>query len=172
MGIFRCKRFLPLLLLIPSSLPFPRQPLPTSCVVPCMGGLEDFGITEWGGEDWCKPVVWWYNFFQWGIPETAWLWWLAREFGPLTGDNSHSLELWLISTSQECCTKISLEYLPCNAYIGLSWKWGRLLIGCSSFHLFIFALGIRGGRRCGLLNAAKTWKTTRMNIARPILACF
>ena len=29
--------------------------------------------------------------------------------------------------------------------------------------------GVGGG--CGLLNAAKTWKTTRMNIVIPILAC-
>ena len=28
-----------------------------------------------------------------------------------------------------------------------------------------------GGGRGGILNSAKTWKTTRMNIARPILEC-
>ena len=32
-------------------------------------------------------------------------------------------------------------------------------------------LGSGKGGRCGLLNFSKTWKTTRMNIARPILAC-
>ena len=62
----------------------------------------------------------------------------------LTVGESHLLLLWLISISRECCSKKSVEYLPCNANLGLYWWWGRLLVGCSSFHLFIFTIGIGG----------------------------
>ena len=76
---------------------------------------------------------------------TEGIWWPARGLRPLTGDDYHSLRLWLIFIRHECCTKNYVEYPPCSANIGLSWRWGRLLIGCSSLHLFIFALGIRWG---------------------------
>ena len=137
-----------------------------------MQGLEDSEITYGGGEDCWKLVVWWWNFFWWGIPETAGLWWLARGLRTLTGYDSHSLQMWLIYISHECCAKKNVWYHQCNASLGLFWEWGRLFIGCTLFYLFIFALGIIGGGGiCGLLTATKTWKTTGTNVARPILAC-
>ena len=69
----------------------------------------------------------------------------------------------------ECCAKHYVEYLPCNTNIGLSWRWGRLLIVYSSLYIFILEIGIRGCGRCVLLSPTKTWKNTRINIARPIL---
>ena len=72
------------------------------------------------------------------------MWWIAKRLRHLTGNVYHSLQLWLISIRLEYCGKIFVEYLPCNANLGLSWRWGRFLIGCYSFHIFIFTLGIRG----------------------------
>ena len=107
-----------------------------------------------------------------GVPGTAEMWWPARRVIPLTSDESHSLQLWIIFIRHEYCDQKSVDDLPCNANIGLSWKWVRILIGCSSFQILIFALGIRGGDgRYGVLNTSKTWKTTRIIIDRTILAC-
>ena len=41
----------------------------------------------------------------------------------LTVGESHLLLLWLISISRECCSKKSVECLPCNANLWISWKW-------------------------------------------------
>ena len=72
------------------------------------------------------------------------MWWIARGVGPLTGDYSHSLQMWLMSITHECCAKKSMGYIQCNANLGISWVWGSLLVGFSSFRLFMFALDIRG----------------------------
>ena len=95
--IVRCERWWPLMILLTSSHLFPQRPFPNLCIFPLMGGLEDFGITEGGVEDWYKPVVWWWNLVPWGVTGTAGLWWLVRSLGILTGNDSHSLWLWLIS---------------------------------------------------------------------------
>ena len=55
-------------------------------------------------------------------------------------------------------------------FVLLYWQWVRLLIGCSSFHIFIFALGMRVGWEVWPIKYRQNLENTRMNIARPILA--
>ena len=57
-------------------------------------------------------------------------------------------------------------------------SWNLLAMGQDPHWLFLLPyLNICAwdqgvGERCGVLNTAKTWKTTRMKIDRTILACF
>ena len=56
-------------------------------------------------------------------------------------------------------------------------SWIFLAVGQAPHWLFLppsldlRSWGQGGGGRCGLLNSDKTWNITRINIARPILAC-
>ena len=85
-------------------------------------------------------------------------WWL-----PLIATVTNIYKPWVLR--QKIC---GVSPMQCKFWT--FWWWGRLLVGCYSFHLLIFALGIRGGWEVWPVKRRQTWKTTIMNIARPILA--
>ena len=70
---------------------------------------------------------------------------ILHQIQGITCHKDHTSINLLYIVSHEFNAKKYVKFLPCNVNLRFSWWWGRLLVGCFSFHIFIFALGIRGG---------------------------